>query len=228
MINQVTRERAKELQERQRLPPGRKQIKAVKEHVTDELLPRAFTRLSSMWLWIDPVNGWLVAHRSTPTKAEEALKLLFKAVSNFPLETVRTVMSPGAAKTDWLASDEAPDGFTVDQDTELRSTAESRATVRYVRHTLEATQLRQHVETAKQCTRLALTWGDKISFTLSDALTLKKIALLDVLKKDAGKIGRNEEERFDATFLMFVGEMEKLFGAMVTSLGEELRQKEAA
>ncbi|QBP75370.1 recombination-associated protein RdgC [Herbaspirillum huttiense] len=219
VINQVTRERAKELEEQQGLPPGRKQTKELKEQVTDELLPRAFTRLSSMWVWIDPVNGWLVADSSTPARAEEALKLLFKAVPKFPLETVRTVMSPGAAMTDWLASDEAPDGFTVDQDTELRSTAESRATVRYVRHTLEADQLRQHIETGKQCTRLAITWADKISFTLAENLSIKKIALLDVLKENHELTGKHDDERFDGDFMLFAGEMSGLLAALVDALG---------
>lgn len=223
VINQVTRDRAKELEEQQGFPPGRKQTKELKDQVTDELLPRAFTRLSGMWVWIDPVNGWLVADASAPARAEDALKLLFKAVPKFPLETVRTVMSPGAAMTDWLVSDEAPDGFTVDQDTELRSSAESRATVRYVRHTLEADQIRQHIETGKQCTRLALTWADKISFTLTDALAVKKIALLDVLKEDAGAIGKNDDERFDGNFLLFAGEMNKLLSALVEVLGGPLK-----
>ncbi len=228
VINQVTRERAKELEEQQGFPPGRKQTKELKEQITDELLPRAFTRITSMWVWIDPVNGWLVADSSTPGKAEDALKLLFKAVPKFPLETVRTVMSPGAAMTDWLASDEAPASFTVDQDTELRSTAESKATVRYVRHTLEAEQIRQHIETGKQCTRLALTWADKISFTLADNLSIKKIALLDVLKEDAGAIGKNEDERFDGHFLLFAGEMSKLLDALINALGGMMPDAEAA
>ncbi|BEV15096.1 recombination-associated protein RdgC [Herbaspirillum sp. DW155] len=228
VINQVTRERATELEEQQGFPPGRKQTKELKEQVTDELLPRAFTRITSMWVWIDPVNGWLVADTSTPARAEEALKLLFKAVPKFPLETLRTVMSPAAAMTDWLASDEAPNGFTVDQDTELRSTAESRATVRYVRHTLEADQLRQHIETGKQCTRLALTWADKISFTLTDALAVKKIALLDVLKEDAGAVGKNDDERFDGNFALFAGEMGHLLAALVGALGGMLNESEAA
>ncbi|AON55450.1 recombination-associated protein RdgC [Herbaspirillum seropedicae] len=227
VINQVTRERAKELEEQQGFPPGRKQTKELKEQITDELLPRAFTRLSGMWIWIDPVNGWLVADSSTPAKAEDALKLLFKAVPKFPLEPVRTVMHPGAAMTDWLASDEAPDSFTVDQDTELRSTAESKATVRYVRHTLEANQIRQHIETGKQCTRLALTWADKISFTLADNLSIKKIALLDVLKEDVGAIGKNEDERFDGNFLLFSGEMSKLLADLIAAVGGEVMNRSA-
>ncbi|MDR6584433.1 recombination-associated protein RdgC [Herbaspirillum sp. BH-1] len=226
VINQVTKARAVELEEQQGFPPGRKQTKELKEQVTDELLPRAFSVVRSTWVWIDPVNGWLLVDAGSPSKAEEVLKLLFKAIPKFPLETLRTVMSPGAAMTDWLVSDEAPNGFTVDQDTELRSTAESKATVRYVRHALEAEDIRRHIEAGKQCTRLALTWADKVSFVLTENLSVKRIAPLDVLKEDSEIAGKNDDERFDGDFMLMSGELAKLLAALVDALGGQLKEND--
>ncbi|MCA1326167.1 recombination-associated protein RdgC [Herbaspirillum sp. alder98] len=226
VINQVTKARAAELEEQQGFPPGRKQTKELKEQVTDELLPRAFSVTRSTFVWIDPVNGWLLVDAGSPSKAEEVLKLLFKAIPKFPLETLRTVMSPGAAMTDWLASDEAPFGFTVDQDTELRSTGEGKATVRYVRHTLEADDVRRHIESGKQCTRLALTWSDKVSFVLTENLSVKRIAALDVLKEDSDIGGRDENERLDGDFLLMTGELAKLLSSLVEALGGQLKENE--
>lgn len=226
VINQVTKARAAELEEQQGFPPGRKQTKELKEQVTDELLPRAFSIVRSTWVWIDPVNGWLLVDAGSPGKAEEVLKLLFKAIPKFPLETLRTAMSPAAAMTDWLASDEAPNGFTVDQDTELRSTAESKATVRYVRHTLDPEDVRRHIESGKQCTRLALTWADKVSFVLTENLSVKRIAPLDVLKEDADFTGKNEDERFDGDFMLMTGELSKLLASLVEALGGQLKEND--
>lgn len=224
VINQVAKARAAELEEQQGFACGRKQMKELKEQVIDELLPRAFSILRSTFVWIDPVNGWLVVDAASPAKAEEVLKLLFKAVPKFPLESLRTQISPVAAMTDWVVSDEVPQGFTVDQDTELRSTAESKATVRYVRHTLEANDLRRHVETGKQCTRLALTWADKVSFVLTENLTIKRIAPLDVLKEDTDAAGKNDDERFDGDFTLMTGELAQLLAAVVDSLGGALTE----
>ena len=224
VINQVTKARAAELEEQQGFPPGRKQTKELREQVADELLPRAFSTLSRVWVWIDPVNGWLVVGATSNPQVEDVLKLLFKAIPKFPLETLRTVMSPGAAMTDWLASDEAPQGFTVDQDTELRSTGEGKATVRYVRHALEADDMRQRIESGKQCTRLALTWADKISFTLTENLSIKKITLLDVLKQDSDIGGRDENERRDGEFFLFTGEFAKLLADLIPALGGQLKE----
>jgi recombination associated protein RdgC len=228
VINQVTKARAVELEEQQGFKPGRKQMKELKEQVTDELLPRAFSIRRSTFVWIDPVNGWLVVDAASPAKADEVFKLLLKSLEVLPFASLRTERSPQSAMTDWLAADEAPAGFTVDQDTELRSTNEGKATVRYVRHTLEAEDVRRHIAAGKQCTRLALTWADRVSFVLTESLAVKRVAPLDVLKENTDSGVQNEDERFDTDFALMTGELAKLIGDLVEALGGEERQKQAA
>jgi recombination associated protein RdgC len=224
-INEVVKERAQELEEQQGFPPGKKQVKELKEQVTDELLARALSVSKDVLVWIDPVNGLLVVDTPTPNKAEEVLKLLFKAVDKFPAETLATQMSPAAAMTDWLAADEAPHGFTVDDEAELCSTAESKATVKFVRHTLEAADIRRHIESGKQCIKLAMTWGDKISFVLTDKLVIKSVVLLDVLKEDTDASGKNDDERFDGEFMLVSGELAKLIAGVIEALGGKVKQE---
>lgn len=228
VINQVTKIKAAEIEEQQGYKPGRKQMKELKEQVTDELLPRAFSVWRSTRVWIDPQNGWLVVDAGSAAKADEALKLLFKAVDKLPLESLQVVQSPLSAMTSWLLSDEAPRNFTVDQDTELRSKAENKATVRYSRHSLEADEVRRHIEAGKQCTRLAMTWADRVSFVLTESLTIKRIAPLDVLKENAEATSQNDEERFDGDFMLMTGELGKMLADLVEALGGEVEKKQAA
>src|SRR3569623_3684186 len=147
-------------------------MRELKEQVADEVLPRAFCIRRTTWVGIDPVNGWLVVDAASASKAEEALKLLIKAIDPFPMDTLRVARSPVAAMTDWLAADEAPGGFSVDQDTELRASGESKATVRYVRHTLEADDVRRHIAAGKQCTRLAMTRAGRDTNQQTDSLPI--------------------------------------------------------
>jgi recombination associated protein RdgC len=226
VINQVAKAKAAELEEQQGFKPGKRQMRELKEQVTDELLPRAFSVRRTTWTWIDPVNGWLVVDAGSPAKAEEVLKLLIKAIDKFPMDTLRVARSPVSAMTDWLVADEAPLNFTVDQDTELRATGEGKATVRYVRHTLEADDVRRHIESGKQCTRLAMTWADRISFVLTEALAIKRVAPLDVLKEDNETISKNDEERFEGDFTLMTGELAKMLADLVQALGGELREGE--
>jgi recombination associated protein RdgC len=223
VINQVSKARATELEEQQGFKPGKKQMKEIKEQVTDELLPRAFSIRRNTSLWIDPVNGWLVVDAASPAKADEVFKTLLQSMDQLPLGTLRVQLSPVTAMTDWLAADEAPRNFTIDQDTELRSTSEGKATVRYVRHTLEADDVRRHIASGKQCTRLALTWADRVSFVLTESLTLKRIAPLDVLKENTDTMMQNDDERFDTDFALMTGELSKLLDDLVQALGGEFQ-----
>ncbi len=228
VINQVAREKAAELEEQQGFKPGRKQMKEIKEQVADELLPRAFSIKRATWTWIDPVNGWLVVDAAGASKAEEVLKLLIKAIDKFPMDSLRVTRSPLAAMTDWLAADEAPGGFTVDQDTELRASGDGKATVRYVRHTLEADDVRRHIAAGKQCTRLAMTWADRVSFVLTESLTVKRLAALDVLKESADPTAKNDDERFDSDVALMTGELNRMLADLVAALGGEMQEKKAA
>lgn len=225
VVNQVTKARALELEEQQGFKPGKKQMKELKEQVTDELLPRAFSIQRSTRVWIDPVNGWLVVDASGAAKADEVFKLLLKSLEVLPFGILRTERSPLSAMTDWLAADEAPAGFTVDQDTELRSSTEGKATVRYVRHTLEPEDVRRHIAGGKQCRHLAMTWADRVSFVLTEAMTIKRVAPLDVLKENQDAALQNEDERFDSDFALMSGELAKLITDLVEALGGEEKQK---
>jgi recombination associated protein RdgC len=228
VINQVAKAKAAELEEQQGFRVGRKQMKELKEQVADELRPRAFSIYSSTFVWIDPVHGWLVVDAASAGKAEDVLKLLIKAVDKFPIETLHVQQSPRAAMTEWLSADEAPGGFTVDQDTELQSGGEGKATVRYVRHTLDPEDVRRHIAAGKQCTRLAMTWADRVSFVLTESLALKRVTPLDVLKENQDGSSRDEDERFDGDFTLMAGELSKMLGDLVEALGGEQKVLQAA
>ncbi|MEO8598921.1 MAG: recombination-associated protein RdgC [bacterium] len=221
VINQFCKVKAAELEEQQGFKPGRKQMRDLKEQVTDELLPRAFSIRRDTWAWIDPVNGWLVVDAASPTKADELLKPLLKVVNDIKLYSLRVAQSPVAAMTSWLVADEAPAGFTIDQDTELRSAGEDKAAVRYVSHTIDPEDVRRHITAGKQCTRLALTWADRISFVLTESMAIKRVTALDVIKENSDSKMQNDEERFDSDFALMTGELNRMLSDLVAAMGGE-------
>jgi len=219
VVNQVTKARALEVEEQQGFKVGRKQLRELKEQVTDELLPRAFSIRRDTRVWIDTANGWLVIDAAAQALADDVRSLLVKSIDPLPLAGVHVARSPVAVMTDWLLSGEAPGGFTVDQDAELRSTGEGGATVRYVGHALEANDMRRHIEAGKQCMRLAMTWNDRISFVLTPSLTIKRVTPLDVIKEAADPTAQNDDERFDSDFTLMTGELARMLASLVDILG---------
>ena len=221
VVTQVTKARALELEEQQGFKPGRKQMRELKEQVTDELLPRAFSIRRDTRVWIDCRNGWLVIDAASQTVADEVRGLLVKSIDQLPLGTVRVTQSPVAAMTEWLLSGEGPAGFTLDQDTELRSPTEGNATVRYVGHTLDTEDMRRHIEAGKQCMRLAMTWNDRVSFVLTPSLIIKRIAPLDVLKEASDPTAQNDDERFDSDVTLMTAELDRMLCDLLDALGGE-------
>jgi recombination associated protein RdgC len=146
---------------------------------------------------------------------------LGRTVDNFSVQSLQTRLSPVAAMTDWLAGENAPPGFTIDRELELRSSDESKATVRYANHTLEGNEILSHISGGKRVTRLGLTWNDRISFVLNENLQIKKIEFLDIIKDESSKVADNEDEMFELDFILMSGELAKMLTDLTEALGGE-------
>lgn len=226
VVNEEVKDRAEAMEAQQGYAPGRKQLKELRERVTEELMPRAFTRRRSTFVWVDPKNGWFCVDASSPGKAEEVIEHLRHCLDEFPLTMLHTQVSPTSAMADWLAGGEGPAGFTIDRDCELKAAGEEKAAVRYVRHPLDgdeiAGEIKAHLASGKLPTKLALTWDDRISFILTEKLEIKRLAFLDLLKEQAEKTAEHADEQFDADFALMTGEFARFLPQVVEALGGEV------
>lgn len=227
VIRQVTQERIAAIETEQGREVGRKERRELHEHVSIELLPRAFTCRRTTWAWIDPVNGWLVIDAGSDSKAEEFLEVLIPLLGDMLLRPIQTQISPSAAMTEWLASDDAPVGFTIDDELELRSASSAQSAIRYVKHALESREIQQHIKNGKIATKLGLTWNDRISFVLNDKCQIKRLAFLDSLKETTDQSTQDAEEQFDTDFALMAGELSRMLPDLLTALGGEMTSGDA-
>lgn len=220
-VNLEASERAEALAEQQGFPPGRKQMRELKERIIEEFMPRAFLRQRTTLVWIDPYDGWLTIDTSTQGKAEEVIEHLRHCLDEFPLKALRTNISPTSAMADWLAGEDAPPGFTIDYGVELQSVSEDRATVKYARGPLDPEQVKEHLAHGKLPKKLDMTWDDRLSFVLTDSLDIKRLSFLDLLKEQAEKNAETADEQFDADFALMTGELSRFIPQLVEALGGE-------
>jgi recombination associated protein RdgC len=216
-VKETVKVRAAEIEEQQGFKPGRKMLKEIKEQVIDELMPRALPIRKNTFVWLDINKGWLVIDTGSNSVADDVLKLLLLSLPELQIEILRLNLSPITGMTDWLAGDEAPAGFTIDQDCELQSKGESRAKVKYTRHSLNPVEIANHITAGKVCISLAMTWKDKISFVLKDSLAIKRVAPLDVLTENSA--GVDQDERLDGDFVLMAGELNLMLNDLVLALG---------
>lgn len=202
-------------------PPGRRERAELADRIREEFLPRAFTRQRTTWAWIDPQAGWLCVDAASTVRADDFLELLRASVDDLPLRLFETEVSATMAMADWLASGEAPAGFTIDRECELKAPDEEQAVVRYVRHPLEGEEIKEHLAAGKLPTRLALTWNDRLSFVLTAKSEVKRLAFLDIVSDDLEHTAEHADEQFDASFALMTGELARFLPDLVEALGGE-------
>mgnify|MGYP003594054006 CR=1 FL=1 len=206
-----------------RRPKG-KAARELKEQIVHELLPRAFPKRASTRVWLDLGAGLVMIAASSAKKADAVVTRLVDLFGGLRLAPLQTALSPATAMAGWLAKKEAPRGFSIDRDCELKQPDSEKAAVRYARHTLDIDEVGLHIRQGKQPTRLALTWNGRVSFELTDALALKKIKLLDGVLEQAGmaegaNAGRAEDDAFDADVAIYTGELRGLLPDLLEALG---------
>lgn len=208
--------------------------KEFKEEALQALLPRAFTKRSSTTLWIDPDHKFLVVDSASLSGADQVVSQLIEALSEIPgsrpglmAKPVQTTLAASAAMAHWLASREAPVGFTVDRDCELKMPDDQKSTVRYSRHTLEIDEVAEHIASGKVPTQLAMTWNGRVSFILTDMAQVRKIKLLDVVLDGVQDNGK-DDDGFDTDAALVTGELSALIPDLLEALGGELSMDSAA
>ena len=219
----VVRRRVDELAERIEQEtgrkPGKKAKKDLKEQVTQELLPQAFTKQSAIRVWIAPAQGLLMLDAGSAAKADEVVTLLIKSLDGLSLQLLQTAESPAACMAAWLLDGVPPAGFTIDRECELKSGDEMKSVVRYARHALDIDEVRQHLSNGKAPTKLAMSWRDRVSFMLTDTLQIKKISFLDLVFE--GRDKPTKDEAFDADAAIATLELSQLLPQLIEGLGGE-------
>lgn len=198
--------------------PGKKQRTELKDQALLDLLPMAFTKRASVKVWMAPAERLLVIDAGSASRADEVLSALAQALPGFAAVLVNTTVSPAAAMAEWLVSGEAPAGFTVDRDCELKAADGEKPVVRYARHALDIAEVREHIQAGKQPTRLALTWQGRVSFMLTDGLQIKKISFLDGVFDGSSA---RKDDTFDADAAIATGELAPMIGDLLDALGGE-------
>lgn len=218
VVNRKLKERTDQIEAREGRKPGKREQREIKDELRLQLLPMAFTKQSTVLVWIDTKARLLILDAASQAKADEAVTCLVQCVDGLLLVPLDTQTSPAVAMADWLTTQETPPGFVVDRECELKAPDESRAVVRYSRHPLDTQEVRDHIQAGKQPTRLALTWDGRVSLVLTDTLQIKKLAFLDVVFENGnGK----QDQGFDTDVAIATGELQRLLPDLFAALGGE-------
>ena len=222
VVKRRLEERCAQIEQKEGRKPGRKESRELRDEITQELLPMAFARTSSMLVWIDLDNGRLVLDCASQGKADALVTALVQCLAGLQVALLDTQVSPQAAMTQWLTggADGWPGHFAPGREVELKSGDEMNSVVKFTRHPLDDEEMKRHIAQGKLPTQLALDWDGRVSFVLTEGTQLKKVAFLDGVFEE--QAGAEDNGGFDSDVAIATGELAALITDLTAALGGEL------
>lgn len=224
VIKETLQEKIEKLESEQGVKLRKTEKATLKDEVIHSLLPRAFSKYSQTQIWIDLDKQRIIVDASSSKRAEDSLALLRKTLGSLPVIPLHTEQPVELTLTEWVRNNDTPAGFMLHDEAELKAVLEEGGIAKFKKQDLASDEIATHIEAGKYVTQLSMDWQDRIKFTLTDSLMLKKISLSDVLKEHNDYIHHDDyAQRFDADFILFTGEFSVLIDELVSALGGEAK-----
>lgn len=202
--------------------PGKMERRELKDEITLEFLPRVFAKKASQNVWLDIKNRILVVEATSYKQGEAVVRSLVDVMAELhcplAIAPLATAHSPNVEMGNWLRRKDVPSVFSVDRDLELKQVGDKQK-VRYANHDLGLAEVREHIESGKLPTYLAMTFNNRVSFVLSETLALKRIDFIDVEMTPKG------EDGFDTDVAIETAELTSLIPQLIEAIGGELELK---
>lgn len=225
VINEQMAEKIAEIKASDGRGVGRKERQNIKDEVTFELLPRAFTRSNRQFAYIAPAEGLLVVNASSSKRAEELISYLRDCIGSVPVIPLTANNIPQHSMTQWVKTAEPAAGFELGHECELRDPADDAAVIRCKHQDLSSTEINNHLQAGMYVSKLGLSWNGGIEFMVDDQLAIKRLSFSDLIQEKADQVdAQDAAEQFDVDFAIMTLELSGLIAAVTAAFGGEDKQ----
>ena len=219
VIRSEVNARIEEIQTGQGRRVQRKERLDITDEVTQDLMPRAFTRSQHLEALINDREGWVWISTSSASRAEEMLSLLREGLGNLQVTIPDTQKSPSIIMSHWLLNGGLPEGMTLGGDVDLEDPREEGGVVRARGMLLESDEIRRHVDSGKHVVRLSLDWEGQVDFVIDKDLSIRRLRFSDELRGLNDEINDDLLARRDADCLLMGETLSKLHTAITSAFG---------
>lgn len=221
-VNAAVAKKVAEIEQREGRKLGGRARRALRDEILQDLLPRALVKPYRLSGYLDLAEGFLAVDTCSRKAADGFVSHLRHTLGSFPALPLNAEMPPRAVLTGWLSGDEMPtanpDGsrgtpaLSLNDSATLQDPIDSGGVVKLDRVELGSEEIRNHLETGMQCTRLGLTLDDRLSFTFDEDLAVRKLKFLDAAVESLESSDDDDfRAELDARFALMSGEVRQLF-----------------
>ncbi|WP_119342652.1 recombination-associated protein RdgC [Facilibium subflavum] len=223
VIKEMLDEKVEEIELRETRKVKKKEKDALKEEIYQSLLPRAFTKNSIIYAYIDTIKGWLVINASSAKKAEVLTVNLRKALGSLKIR-IPEVLPVSMLLTQWLKTNEYPVDFSIEDQCVLQDNQDASGLIRCQRQNLFTDDIQSLIDSGREVIQLALSWQEKVSFVLNDEFMIKSLKFLELIQDQVNDIvSETKAERFDADFAIMTETLREFIDGLMQVFSKENR-----
>jgi recombination associated protein RdgC len=217
VVNDYLQVKVDEFEATEGYSPSRKIRMQMKEELTLELLPKAFTKVSKVPVLIFPKQGWLMVLGGSVKTADDTTAFMRETIGNLPVSLINSDISPSHMMTRWLSNpSELPKDWELGEEVELKDAED--AVVRVKNQDLLSEELTVHMDAGKIVTKLALIWREQVSLMVQEDLSVKRAKLS--LEDDAPfEATESEEGKFAHEFAVSCNWVVPLCQSLIKAFG---------
>lgn len=196
-VNEVLKERIKEIKDNGGTVPSKKEQKIMKEDIMAVLLskiPKEFIKSSYITGYLDFKNGLLVVDSSSNGKTDLFLDALRQTFDGLEIESISAKEDVSSTLGDWIIESKAEHPFDLgDNSTFKDPLGDSKITVN--KQDLTAEEVRNHLSKGKIVEKVDLVWQKRISFSIDEKFKINKVKFLDIVKEQIKEdLGESDDE----------------------------------
>lgn len=225
VVKEFVEEKIEAIEVEQGRKVRRKEKDEIKEQVLLEMLPHAFPKNKRIFGYLSPRNGYLVVDAPTARAAEDFASMLRKSLGSLPVRPPAVNQSPAFTFTGWLQEAiEQPDQVVLGADVWMADPSEDGGKVIARGLDLNSDEVRNHLDSGMQVTKLTMTWDDNVSFCLDEELGITRLKFGENVLEQLDDVDADDAvARFDAAFCLMTLEISRLIPGLLEALGGEDR-----
>ena len=190
-IKEAVQAKQQEIEKDREQPLSRKERLALKNEITNQLILTALVKSTYFWVVIDPQQGWLMVDTASSAVADEVVSFLRGTLGALSTSFPVIAKDPDQVMTSWVEKS-PPDGYLLGNAIELRQDEE---VVRCKNIQLDKEEVLTHIKAGKYVTQLELEWGELLTFTLTNLLSIRLVRPTELLAIE------DDDESSNATLL---------------------------
>lgn len=220
VVQQELGKKVKQIEAAENRKIGQKQKLSLKDEITMTLLPRAFTKFTRLYAYIDTNNQWLVLGTANAKMTEQFMTIFKKSFSDVtPLSEPKKL---SAKMTQWLKHQDYPSTFAIEKACVLQDPNQEARMIRCQQQNLFASSIQALLQDGCHVKQIALSWQDRLNFVLAHDFSIRSIQFQDELIAEAKELeAETKQQQFDADFLI----MSQTFASLLKDLTSLLPMK---